>query len=518
VHQPTPPPRRPPPRNTRQRVPARVRAGLVVPPEHWPLIRAGVDVRPRYRVTDPDTGELVERRARVRRVPAVSASSRVLSVARLDRNARRVARQARAAARHGRAVEWLAAAMYGLDRYRPPGARRADARHHVALVAAAAAAVADFGTGRHSMPGLQDTAAQTGLSERTVTRHWAVLARLGLLRLDERGRWLLAGERAELEADPDERNRWRNRAEWTLLVPSWVREVGDAELAPWLARARAVLGMIVDPDAPATHDHPPPAADPGSVYPPSGYELVSYLPVQRSTFSQRAAAAHRRRHRRARPPGRPGGRAEAGAASRPSPTRRVRREGRRAMAPEAVALARQLAADGRIPWLADSPRYMLAATLQRLAERGWTVDDLIEQTEQTLRERGWTRPQWVIAPAKYLAVLLRDADPDRPPAATRRAAAAAHRDELAAHHERRRAERRRRDARAVPGHDHPEVQRFRAQLRARATSPAPAPPPAAAAPARAPERSSASIHAAALDRARRERRERHRRDLGLPDR
>jgi hypothetical protein len=461
-------------------------------------------VRPTRR---PGAGQSPQHSAAIRRLPTITCSTRVLSVQLLDRNARRVSRQARAAARHGRAVEWLAMVMYGLDRFRPSGARRVDARANLAHTAAIAAAVADFGTGRHAMPGLQDSAAQTGRAERTITRHWGTLATLGVLQLTDPGRWLTADERHQVYADPDQRDRWRNRNEFALLIPDWVREVSDEELAPWLARARAVLARVIAPDQ--ADDHGASVPDTRSVYPPSGADLVLYLPVRRTKFSLTAASARRRRPDRRRPPNRPNGRAEVGAASRLSPTRKNTPGRGRALPPEAVSLAAQLATDARFPWLADSPRYMLAATVRRLADR-WTADDIHAHVEATLRDRGWTMPPWVIAPVKYLALLLTGADAQLPPVTTARDAAV---DERTRRLEQ--AAQRRRDRqqhRPVPGSSHPAVQQFRASRGWWPTPAAPAevtPPttPATVEPAPPAPRSSAAIHAAALARARAERRQ-----------
>jgi hypothetical protein len=80
------------------------------------------------------------------------------------------------------------------------------------------------------------------------------------------------------------------RNESTLLVPGWAREVRDVEQAPWLTRARAVLGMVVDQDAPTEQDHEIGGA-PGSVYPPSGGDLIEHLPGAASSLTRPPAHA-----------------------------------------------------------------------------------------------------------------------------------------------------------------------------------------------------------------------------------
>src|SRR5690606_24667977 len=137
----------------------------------------------------------------------------------IDRHARKLARQARHA--HGYSSEWLALLGRTIHHQQVDGATRADSRQHMMLVAAAIAACADWTTGRHSMPGRPILAAMTGLSERTITRACARLVKAGFLELETPGRWLTAAERAEIEADPEQRNRWRDRAGWRLVTPRW---------------------------------------------------------------------------------------------------------------------------------------------------------------------------------------------------------------------------------------------------------------------------------------------------------
>ncbi|NUR27588.1 MAG: hypothetical protein HOV83_17395 [Catenulispora sp.] len=419
-------------------------------------LAAGGAVRHRYAASSPVPPE----RKFFRCEPKPTGSERVLSRQMLRKAARRVARQARAAAKHGRAVEWLAVVLYALETLRPKGARRADARHNIALTAAVLASVGDFSAGRHCCPGRQVTAALVGRCEKTITRHWAVLVALQVVQVDAEGEWLRAEDRAAVYADAEQRNRWRNAKEFSLLIPAWVRSVTDEQISPYIAQAGGLLRQAVDPEMPNTaqlQDHDMEAVS-RSVPPPPSPQLSVFLPVVRTKFSLAAAKRSARRPSQIRP----GGRGQSRAAqARPASTKSGPGRSSRSLPSQALILAAQLLADKRFRWLEGAPKYLLASAVRRFAEAGWTVADIDAQIELTLADRGWTWPGRVIAPVAYLAKLLESANPARPPRSLARAAVVRQREELIEQQTQARAESAERAATAVPGTANEELRRLR---------------------------------------------------------
>lgn len=90
------------------------------------------------------------------------------------------------------------------------------------------------------------------------------------------------------------------------------------------------------------------------------------------------------------------------------------------MPTEAVQLARDVLARGRMPWLYRTPRPIVVATLRRFAAARWTARDIEKAVQNRLRERGLSVPaQGPDTPAAYLRWLLSSSDPGRPPARAR---------------------------------------------------------------------------------------------------
>lgn len=70
----------------------------------------------------------------------------------------------------------------------------------------------------------------------------------------------------------------------------------------------------------------------------------------------------------------------------------------------------------RLDWLADVPARRLTPTLSRFALAGWTHVDVVTAVHDARTARGWHRvPTNLERPWAYLALLLREVDPeDRP--------------------------------------------------------------------------------------------------------
>jgi hypothetical protein len=339
----------------------------------------------------------------------------------------RLRTQARAAARAGRPVAWLALVLYRLAAERPKGASKTTGQ-----VAALMVASADFRSGARTRPGRAQSAGMLGVSDRTVERHWRIIEGTDAAVLTEPGDLLSADERAEVAADPEERDRWRDRQEWRLVIPGWVAELPtDVDMAPYERQARQLLAEIAytplpHPAAPAPAAGTQPVDNaPGAdvvvkdrVAPSPCGEVLTYLP-HRCQFSRN----------------RPSGRGKGGAASRRSPTkngsRHDRRRGRR-LAPEAVVLARELLEGGRLPWLRGAPLPMVAATLSRLATAAvpWTALDVKAEADRRLASTTFSQPAVPAAPVAYLRWLLAEADPARPPVQARDQAMLAEADQV----------------------------------------------------------------------------------------
>lgn len=336
-----------------------------------------------------------------------AGSTRTLSPAKVHKSARLLRTQARHAANLGRPVAWLALILARLDGLECLGERVKGTSRNTGRVAALMAASADFGSGRRSRPGRQTSAATLDVSERTVERHWRLLERLGVAARTAAGRWLAAGERAEVYADAGERNRWRDRQEWRLVVPDWAGELDEDTVNAYTHRARELLVSIAY-GKPVDNSPAPDLVVRRRVAPSTGGQGVrTWLPV--------------RRGQSLRPDGR---KEQKGGASPHSSTGPGRRKARRAPSP-GVELARQMAASGRFAWLRGTPTFMVAAVVRRLT--GWSVADVVDECDQRMRLLDFTYSE-VKAPASFLRWLLADADPDRPPRQLAHAAQLAARD------------------------------------------------------------------------------------------
>jgi hypothetical protein len=341
--------------------------------------------------------------AQVRR----TGSTRTLAPAKLHKSARLLRTQARHAGDLGRPVAWLALILARLDGLAQLGERVKGTSGNTGRVAAVLAASADFGSGRRARPGRQVTAVLLDVSERTVERHWRLLERLGVAARTADGRWLAAGERADVYAAAGERNRWRDRQEWRLVVPDWAAALDEDTVNAYTHRARELL-MSIAYGKPVDNSGAADLVVRRRVAPSTGGQGVrTWLPV--------------RRGQSLRPDGR---KEQKGAASPHSSTGPGRRKARPAPSP-GVALARQIADSGRFGWLRGTPTFMVAAVVRRLS--GWTVADVVDEVDQRMRLLDFTYSE-VRAPAAFLRWLLADADPARPPRQLAHAAQAAARD------------------------------------------------------------------------------------------
>jgi hypothetical protein len=420
-----------------------------------------------------------------------------------------VANAAEAALERGLPVDWLAAVRHALDHVtaglKPP---KRDFRETIMGVAAVTAAMSDHAAGREARPGRAVVARELGISERTVTRSWRALEARGLLiptgdgrHLDPQERAQLVDERAErntkraaagLPPLPDRGPRWAARANWTLGLPVWLRELDLADLTRCEGAATAALSALTaggrtDRQRVLAHRRP----EAKSVTPsPKGLRFGSFLPV-----------------RRTKTPSRPDGREEhKGAASRPSPAKRTRpgivgHFGSKGPF-EAYELARELALGVAVPMLRGLPGWRVRVLARGLGERGlahWTVADIVDRVEQTIRA-GWALPAVVIDPVALLLSRLNGAVPAAPPAQRRLAEQAA---ATAAQRERQAAARvaaAEQAAAAVPAAAVPVYVAARAGLPSPRLQPSP-PPPVAPAPAPPSSQPDPSLRGIALARA-----------------
>ena len=375
----------------------------------------------------------------VRKEPKDTGSRRRLSPSRLEDHAALLVVQAVSAQKASRPTAWLALVMYQLDTQRPVGAGRVDARDNIARLGAVLAVSADWRSGRRGRPGRQVAAALLGRSERTITRHLALLERLELAKREGDGELLNAEQRAEARADedvsPEQRERWTNRAQWTLLIPSWVREITDAQLEPYIRTAASLLDELAAPalrpvdnaGGQPVDNHRVSAGKTGSVTPSRFFKVFGSLPLRRGFLSLPLAVDNpapapnvdeqEKRHK--------------GGASRHSSRREGRQTREGGMAPWAVRLARQIVMDERLP--VDGYRHMpaLASALKKHLGPSWQLDDVLAEVRLRLRETKQpllTRPD---RPISYFGWLLASAVPDEPPAQIAQAAAAAVRDRAA---------------------------------------------------------------------------------------
>jgi hypothetical protein len=350
----------------------------------------------------------------VRKQPRDTGSRRRSSPARLEDHAQLLVVQAAAARRADRPAGWLALVLYALDQQRPPGARRRDARDNLARIAAVLAVSGDWRSGRRARPGRQTTAALLALAERTVQRHWRLLEGLGLAERESEGRLLdEAGRVAALleeSATSAQRRRWSDRSEWRLVFPGWVREICDEQLVPYVAAAQRLLA---DLGGPARWSDEPKAVDnaagqlsgSGSVAPSTVLKVLETVPVRRGSSFWRCRAVDNG-------PGEPGNAEEPiGGATRHSPTAGGG-SGRSGYAPETVVLARQVVAEGRLPFARGAEVHKVASVLRRL--RGWTLGDVVAEAELRLYECRQQMLRRVDSPAGYLRWLLKHAVPQEP--------------------------------------------------------------------------------------------------------
>jgi hypothetical protein len=367
------------------------------------------------------------RRSAVRKAPRATGSRRRLSPQRLEDHAALLVVQAVAARRAYRPIGWLALVLYDMDVNRPPGARKISARSNIALIAAALATSADWRSGRRGRPGRQVSAALAGLSERTVERIWKLLESRELARRETDGELLNADQRGEATADedvsPDQRDRWTNRADFTLQIPDWARELTDEQIWPYIERAAAMLDELAAPArgaAPvdiagdgAVDNRPGHTAVRESVAPSIDFEVLTSLPVRRGSFSlpptvDKPVAA---------PPPVPVEKGHTGGASHHSSTNRGSRRSRGGMAPGVVRLAREMAADSRFPFIQGVRDILpIAGVLHRRNLGRWTVDDVAAEAELRLAESHKAMLTSAAAPASYVDWLLKVAVPSDPPA------------------------------------------------------------------------------------------------------
>ena len=237
--------------------------------------------------------------------------------------ARRLRRQADGALDARRPVLWLASLLYGLD---TPTLKGVSA--NTGKVATLMAASADFRSGRRSRPGRAVSATLLGLSERTIERQWRILERLGVAVVTVEGSHLSTAQAMEIGAQDGQEARWRDRREWTLEFPAWTPDVPMAVRGGYEDHARALLEALARPEpagalvervtdgtstpspvAPVDNPVPVHPGAPGRVAPsPNGFSSCSYL-QEDQWFPQ---GKNRLR------------RGQGGAASRHSPTTRVR--------------------------------------------------------------------------------------------------------------------------------------------------------------------------------------------------
>jgi len=332
-------------------------------------------------------------------------------------------RQAAAALRAGRPAAWLTLVLYGARTQALKGISPTTAR-----LAALMAASGDFGSGRRSRPGRALAAQMLGVSERTVERHWRLLEALAVAVMTTPGTWLSAERRAELADAPDERDRWRDRQEWHLVIPAWAHELTPTAaeaLAVCEAEARRLLAELAagtpattrstSTPAAAAVDNPDPAAPAASSrVAPSRSGSVSSWVQGISWFPQLRPPAGR----------------QGGAAARHSPTRNGATSGpgrARYRGPQpGDQLARDVLRARRLPWLTRSPRYMLRAALSRFESAGWTAADIECETALRLQTTRHSIPAGGPArPVAFLRWLLAEAELERPPAQTHAAELAA---------------------------------------------------------------------------------------------
>lgn len=450
------------------------------------------------------------------------------------RTARHVGEAAAAAALaldRGRPAETLAVALYAIDRRRaarPSGrAGRRDHADRLGTMAALLVAMGDHRSGRRARPGRAAAADILDRCERGISRYCAELEALGVVRRVAGSGRLRGGperEAAEREAaagaagqpvdDPrpdvdaaalaadGKPNRRANRAEWDVIVPAWARDVTDAELAPYVAEARRRLAELARTRSPMPARTSPaarPPAGPGPTGPqgstgpgrpgpgrlgrrprthpltvtlsPGGLGVGLYVPVRRTKISRPAGREDRK-----------------GAASRPSPTKRIRPEkvghfgsGRPL---QAYPLARELALGAAVPILRGLRHEQVCQLASGLDRRGlahWTVADVAAHIDQAARA-GRPIPALIAYPVAWTLARLDDADPAAPPDQLRRAAQLA----AAAEQRTRQAEARtaaaERAAAAVPAAAVPEYVTARAELPRPRPAP-PAAPPSSPAPA-----------------------------------
>ena len=366
----------------------------------------------------------------IAKAPRATGSQRRLSPGRMVDHAALLAVQARSAHKAPRPAAWLACVLYDLENNRPAGASRSDARDNIYRIAATMAVSGDWGSGRRSRPGRQVAAAITGRAERTVERHLQLLEGRDLARREIEGKLLTAEQRATNAQDddvsPDQRLRWADRAEWTLTIPDWVRDITDEQIAPYVPIALALIDDLAAPTRPsdpvdndggkAVDNCPGQTPRTGSVAPSTVLKVISSLPVRRGSFSQPVPVEKPVAAPSPVTPEKP--KEPKGGASRPSPTERGplgTGTGRR-LDPQALSLARQALTDSRLGFLAGADLYPTANVLTRLAQAGWGVDDLVAEINLRLTECHKTLLDRADRPASYLKWLLSHAVPGEPPA------------------------------------------------------------------------------------------------------
>jgi DNA-binding transcriptional ArsR family regulator len=371
------------------------------------------------------------RRRATRKVPRATGSRRRLSPDRMEDAAALLVVQAITAKEMPRVIGWTSLVLYALDAQRPAGAKRSDSRTNLARIAVLLAVSADWRSGRRARPGRQVSAGVIGLSERTITRHWAILVKMGLIILEDEGRPLSSEMRdqaiEDMTLDPDQRARWYNRAEWRLAMPAWVREVTADALWPYIGRAVALVVEAASPAVSPVDNRGRVVVDklPGlgvadqTVTPSFGCRVISTVPVDRSTFSYRPPVDNRPPDRK--DSRRPGAKEQTGASRSPAKSR-PGKAGRR-MPIEVVRLARQAVADKRLSFMAGAEVQMICGTLHRFAMAGWTIEDVVAEARKRLADCKMTMLAETDAPARYLKWLLKHAVLSEPPAQIDAAAA-----------------------------------------------------------------------------------------------
>jgi hypothetical protein len=366
----------------------------------------------------------------VRHLPKDPGSWYRLQAGGLERAARKQALAAVRALRSPRPVAWLALALYQVRREHGAAMARADVRRIVGHLLTSLAVTSDYRSGRRSRPGRQVSAAIAECAERTVERWWPKFGELGLLQRTKAGKLLPAGERQtsfeDPYPDPDATDvRWRDRAEFTLLLSREVQEgLSVEDLWPYLVDATQMLAELASRIGPlparAAARVLPVDSSPSSVALSLVLDFLSCLTVTNSLSVERPRTikAKRATSRRVR---RPDGReVHKGGASRLSPTEEGAPD-RPEVTPEALATASQVVSRGFFPGLGPWATRKVAERLLELPT--WTPEDIELEAQRRLDACHKHLVSSPDSPFGYFRWLLAYADPDRPPFQARQAIA-----------------------------------------------------------------------------------------------